>query len=260
MTVKFVVGDYEQMLKSCLANKHVDAVVIHSNSVIKQNGKATLPPEVCNIVPFVWYENNSRQVRCETRTRLAYLMKKNNAHRCYILGTYSGKNVISMPTKFNWHGPEDPSLIEREALRLVQGCEYHKFTRVALMRPISDDKVWEAFKERFIAILEKSSVIFGVYWPSEEPEPYSVAKEEVLASSVKTFTTEPTEAPEKSYEGKFKDLPLEEQKRIRKERAAKGKKTKEANKKKAEEEALAKEQELRVKRIEAEISDVLDEI
>ena len=257
MTVKFVVGSYEQMLKNCLGNKHVDAVVIHSNAVIKANGKATLPPEVTNSIPFVTYGNG---IRCEVRTRLAYLMKQSSSHQCYLLGKFSGKDIVTLPTKFSWKGPEDTTLVEREAIRLVKGCEHHKYTRVALMRPVSDDIAWEAFKERFIAILEKSNVVFGVYWDSESPQSPPVIKQEVLASNTGTFEEEPTEAPEKSYEGKFKDLPAEEQKRIRQERAAKGRRTKAANKKKAEEEALVKEQELRVKRIQAEISDVLDEI
>jgi hypothetical protein len=247
----FVEGTFEEMVHKAFGNAKVDALVIASNSVIKANGKATLPPEVCGLIPFVWHnikraDETKNEVRIETRTRLAQMMKASGHHKVFRLGLLSNTWVVTLPVKFDWRQKEDLSLIERSAEQLVAGCNKLGWKFVAMMRPIEDDVVWEKFKPKLEAIFSKTECRIGVYSGTTK-----------VVESSPSPRQSPSEAT-KEYEGKFSDLPKEEQARLRKQWAAKAKTTKARKAKEAQEAALKKRQKDRVKKANAEIASVLD--
>lgn len=229
------------MVRRSLGQSQVNAIVVPvHHAALKANGKSVMLPWIYNLLAMVMPEGTTKPM--DIRVRQAQLQKKTSEYRVFLLGTYLGKAIITLPTKMAWRGPEDLSLIRREVKRMLVGVEKRGWKYVAMLRPISDDKAWESFKEEFFGMLEKSTCRFGIY--SGKAAPVEPKKEE-----------EPVK-----YSGRFKDLPEEEKKKIRKAAAAKGRRTKEEKKRADAEAALKKEQDMRVKRIEAEISDVLEEL
>ena len=239
-----VEGTIVQMTDKCLSNKHIDAILVNSNSVVKANGKATLPYEVYLAIPYVFHTitdddgTHPREMRTEIRERMARLLKATSRHQVRLLGGYRGKNIISFPTKNNWREPEDLSLIEREAKRLVKGINKRGWKYVAMMRPVQDSSVWETFKDKFATILAGTECKVGVYSGIEaKPKP-----------------------PKPETKKSLKDMTKKEKKQFYKERAAKAAKTRAANRRKKEAQAILDKQEARVKRQEAKITSQLAEL
>jgi hypothetical protein len=223
-------------------NKHIDAIIVMTNSVIKSNGKATFEPEVTNSIKDVEYEimdedgSNKRPMKMTLGARLGFLMK-DSRHKTRLLGKFKGKHIVGMPHKFDWRDKEDVTLIEREAENLVRGINNLKWKYICMIRPIKDKKVWETFKPKLEAIFGKTECKIGVFSGEEYLPP------------------PPKPKP-------FKECTDEEKKARRKAAAAKAKATKESKRIKAEDTQanLEKEQEERRVSIEAEIGEYYREL
>ena len=246
MPMKELKGSFQQMMATCQNNKHIGAIVLNTNSVIKENSKATFKPEVTNAIPIVEFDiedhdgKNKRTMRATLGARLGQLMK-DSRHIARVIGRLpNGKRIIGLPHKFSWRDKEDLSLIEREAENLVIGINKRGWTHVCMMRPVEDSSVWESFKSKLETIFSKTECVIGVYDG--------------------TYYLAPPPKPVKPKA--FKDCTDEEKKARRKAAAAKAQATKAAKKAKAEDPIanLENEQEARVRQIEAEIGEQMREL